>query len=495
MGEARSGEDAKGGSKSRLTRRVRRRRFVAALVGIDAIAILLAAFLATWIRFGSITAPVRFESPDLHVSFWQLALVVVPLWLCLLGISGLYDPDRLSWGLPEPGRIIRSISFGVVVLILATFLAKLPGLSRAWTLLLWLLTILAVMMGRVCVSYWFTRMHRRGRYTKATLVVGSNSESTDIVRVLRANVDAGLVPLGVVASSQAERLELDFSSADTPMLGAARDILRIVDEYQADVIVIASSAFDHEVLARIIAELRTTDVDVHVSSGLFEVLSSRVLVSEIAGVPLITIKGISLSRGNLLVKRVFDLVVASLIVVIGLPLWALIAAGIKVTSAGPVFYAQERIGRRGQSFKMLKFRSMHQDADARRDDLEQANEASGPLFKMRDDPRVTTIGKWLRKYSLDEFPQLINVLRGEMSLVGPRPPLPVEVGRYTTKDWRRLEVVPGMTGLWQVSGRSSLTFDEMVSLDLFYIENWSVTLDLTLLARTVPAVLFARGAY
>ncbi len=248
-------------------------------------------------------------------------------------------------------------------------------------------------------------------------------------------------------------------------------------------------------LARIIAELRTTDVDVHVSSGLFEVLSSRVLVSEIAGVPLITIKGISLSRGNLLVKRAFDLVTAGLIVVIGLPLWALIAAGIKLTSDGPVFYGQERVGRRGQRFKMLKFRSMYQDADARRDDLAQANEASGPLFKIRDDPRVTTIGRWLRKYSLDEFPQLINVLRGEMSLVGPRPPLPVEVGRYSIKDWRRLEVVPGMTGLWQVSGRSSLTFDEMVSLDLFYIENWSVTLDLTLLVRTVPAVLFARGAY
>jgi len=168
---------------------------------------------------------------------------------------------------------------------------------------------------------------------------------------------------------------------------------------------------------------------------------------------------------------------------------------IKLTSSGPVFYGQTRVGRAGEHFQMLKFRSMYSDADARLSELSSANEASGPLFKMKDDPRVTAIGRWLRKFSIDEFPQLINVLKGEMSLVGPRPPLPNEVERYTSRDWRRLEVVPGMTGLWQVSGRSSLTFDEMVALDLFYIENWSVALDITLMYRTIPAVLFARGAY
>jgi len=298
-----------------------------------------------------------------------------------------------------------------------------------------------------------------------------------------------------VASSQAERLELDYCSGDVPVLGAARDIVRIATEQNADTIMIASSAFDHEVLGRIIAELRGVDVDVHISSGLFEVLSSRVLVSEIAGVPLITIKGITLSRTNLLVKRTFDLVVAGLIVLVGSPIWLAIAAAIKLSSPGPVFYGQERVGRDGERFRMLKFRSMHCDAEARLAELVASNEASGPLFKIKDDPRVTSVGRWLRKFSLDEFPQLINVLRGEMSLVGPRPPLPHEVERYTVKDWRRLEVVPGMTGLWQVSGRSKLTFDEMVSLDLFYIENWSVTLDLTLLVRTIPAVVFARGAY
>jgi len=495
MAEGRSGVRAGGGARAHLSRTARRRRFVAALVVVDAAAILGAAFMTTWIRFGSITAPVRFESPDLHVSFWQLAVFVVPLWLLMLALLGLYDHDRLSWGLPEAGRVVLAVSFGTVALIFATFLAKLPGLSRAWTLLLWVLLPVYLMAGRVCVSSWFSIMHRRGLHTRATLIVGSNRESADIVRVLRANVDAGLVPIGCVASSQAERLELDYCSGDVPVLGAARDIVRIATEQNADTIMIASSAFDHEVLGRIIAELRGVDVDVHISSGLFEVLSSRVLVSEIAGVPLITIKGITLSRTNLLVKRTFDLVVAGLIVLVGSPIWLAIAAAIKLSSPGPVFYGQERVGRDGERFRMLKFRSMHCDAEARLAELVASNEASGPLFKIKDDPRVTSVGRWLRKFSLDEFPQLINVLRGEMSLVGPRPPLPHEVERYTVKDWRRLEVVPGMTGLWQVSGRSKLTFDEMVSLDLFYIENWSVTLDLTLLVRTIPAVVFARGAY
>ena len=189
------------------------------------------------------------------------------------------------------------------------------------------------------------------------------------------------------------------------------------------------------------------------------------------------------------------MVVSGAICLVGLPVWLILACAVKLTSPGPVLYAQERVGKAGKRFGMYKFRSMYADADARLHEVQSTNEASGPLFKMKDDPRVTSIGSWLRKYSLDEFPQLLNVLKGDMSLVGPRPPLPREVASYSVGDWRRLDVPPGMTGLWQVSGRSSLTFDEMVRLDLFYIENWSVGFDITLILRTIPAVLFARGAY
>ncbi len=440
-------------------------------------------------------APVDFESLDLRISFYQLALIVVPLWLVAFAFGGLYDLDRLNRGLPGVGRIVLAASLGVAGLILVMYGAKLPGLSRAWTLILWSVSMMTVIAGRMLVNVVITVRHRRGLDLRSALVVGSNAESADIIRVIRANQAAGLVPIGCVASSQAQRLELDYCSGDVPVLGAARELTDIVRDSGAHVVVIAASAFDHDVLARILAELRDVDVDVHLSSGLFEVLSSRVLVTEIAGVPVITIRGLSLSRSNLFVKRLFDLVVATTIVVIGSPVWLLIAAAIKFTSHGPVFYSQTRLGRDGEPFGMLKFRSMYVDAEARLAEVRGANEATGPLFKMRNDPRVTKVGRLMRKYSIDEFPQLINVLRGEMSLVGPRPPLPHESEHYSVRDWRRLEVVPGMTGLWQVSGRSGLTFDEMVSLDIFYIENWSVALDMTLIIRTIPAVVFARGAY
>lgn len=476
-------------------RSLRRRRFVTLLVAVDSVAVFIALMVATWVRFGSGTAFVGFENTDLDIAFWELAVVTVPLWVAFLGLGRMYDLDRLSSGTMELGRVARSLSFGVVALILATYLAKLPGLSRAWTLLAWVFAIGAVVTVRAVVDIVLAVGHRRGRWLHPTLVVGSNSESADIIRVLRASPSTGLVPIGCLSSSLAERLELDYCSEDLPVLGTARELVSVVRDMDVTTVVIASSAFDHDVLARMIAELRNLDIDVHVSSGLFEVLTSRVLVSEIAGVPLITIKGAALSRSKLLVKRVFDLVVASAVLLVGLPLWLLVALAVKLQSPGPIFYGQTRVGRDGARFQMLKFRSMYRDADERLAELQKQNEASGPMFKMKDDPRVTPVGKLIRKFSIDEFPQLLNVMKGEMSLVGPRPPLPHETDRYSKNDWRRLEVVPGMTGLWQVSGRSSLTFEEMVRLDLYYIENWSVALDVNLLFRTVPAMLLARGAY
>jgi exopolysaccharide biosynthesis polyprenyl glycosylphosphotransferase len=220
-----------------------------------------------------------------------------------------------------------------------------------------------------------------------------------------------------------------------------------------------------------------------------------VWIREVAGMPLISLKGVSFTPWNMALKRSFDIAVASFVTLLGLPAWLTLAGLVKVTSPGPVFYRQERVGKGGETFKMYKFRTMVVDADKRMAELREQNEADGPIFKIKHDPRVTSVGRWMRKFSLDEFPQLLNVLKGEMSLVGPRPPLPSEADAYTERHWRRLEVLPGMTGLWQVSGRSDLTFEEMIRLDLYYIQNWSVRFDVTMLLRTVPAVLVSKGAY
>ncbi|MDH4139719.1 MAG: sugar transferase [Coriobacteriia bacterium] len=471
------------------------RRITAIQMVVDLAMLVAAGLAASIVRFGTIAAGTTFENAAADLPFWQLTLIIAPIWLVFLYAERLYDPGSTSVRPGELARVARALSFGLVALIMLTYVLKLQGLSRAWTLIAWAFGVVFVLLGRSVVRLIVTEMRSRGRLTRRTLVVGSNAEAADVIRVLKGSPGSGLIAVGCLASSQAERLSLDFCTPEVPCLGAARELKDIVRGHKVDVAIIVSSAFDHDVLARMIAELRGTGVEINVSSGLFEVLTSRVLIREIGGVPLITVRGVSLSKRKLVTKRAFDLAVASSIVLLGSPAWILIALGIKITSPGPVFYKQQRVGRRGSRFGMYKFRSMVADADAQLKALQAENEASGPLFKMKDDPRVTSIGKWMRKFSIDEFPQLINVLKGEMSLVGPRPPLLGEAEEYTERHWRRMEVLPGMTGLWQVSGRSRLTFDEMVRLDLFYIENWSVSLDLQLMARTVPAVLFARGAY
>lgn len=466
------------------------------LVSTDAVMLLAATLLATWIRFDRLDAVAAFEGATFEQpAYAEISLFMVVLWLVFLWQAHLYDPSRLFWGAGEFSRVVRGLSFGLVGLIVLTYAVKMPGLSRGWTLLAWGLAVTFVCAGRVAVRVGLRALRRCGYLQRPTLVVGSNAEASSLIHVLESDRGNGIRVAGCLASSQAERLSLDYCSEHVPVLGSARELVDVVRGQRIDTVVIVSTAFDHEIIARMMNELRGFELDVHISSGLFEVLTSRVFVRELSGVPLITVKGVSLSRANLATKRAFDLAVAGAIVLLGLPIWLLLALAIKVDSRGPVFYRQARVGRGGAVFGMYKFRSMCDDADARLTQLVENNEADGPLFKMKNDPRVTRVGKWMRKFSIDEFPQLINVFLGAMSLVGPRPPLIHEAEQYTNRDWRRMEVLPGMTGLWQVSGRSALSFDEMVRLDLYYIENWSVGFDVALLARTVPTVLFARGAY
>jgi exopolysaccharide biosynthesis polyprenyl glycosylphosphotransferase len=228
---------------------------------------------------------------------------------------------------------------------------------------------------------------------------------------------------------------------------------------------------------------------------LFQLSLGRVDVEAINGIPLISIKQSSLTGWNLVVKRAYDLILTTVGMTVSAPLWLFIAIAIKLDSPGPVLFRQERAGRHGKPFTVYKFRSMRQDAEAELAKLQNRNEVDGPMFKIRDDPRRTRIGRFIRRSSLDELPQFINVLRGEMSIVGPRPALLSEVAQY--QDWhrRRLDVLPGITGLWQVSGRSELSFDEMALLDIYYAENWSLGTDIRISLRTVPQIFFGDGAY
>ena len=258
---------------------------------------------------------------------------------------------------------------------------------------------------------------------------------------------------------------------------------------------VASSSVKTDVMRQVTRGIRRYDVEVRVSANLTEILSSRLTIQPVGDLLALSLRPARLTGTQAAAKRSFDLLVSSFVFLITMPAWLLSALAVKATSRGPILFRQERVGKDGKPFKIYKFRTMVRDAESRLADLRPLNEASGPLFKIRRDPRVTSVGRFLRRYSIDELPQILNVLKGDMSLVGPRPPLPNEVATY--EDWHRgrLEVRPGITGLWQVGGRAELSFDDYVRLDLFYIENWSILYDLYIMGRTIPAVLLPKGAF
>jgi exopolysaccharide biosynthesis polyprenyl glycosylphosphotransferase len=327
------------------------------------------------------------------------------------------------------------------------------------------------------------------------LVVGRSDAVGDVVAQFERERWHGLAAVGVCVGGGAQNLALPTGVRVTSR-NDPRTVLRAVDDLRADVVAVASHPdLSGQTLRRLAWALDERGVDLIVSPGIVEVAGQRLSIRPVAGLSLLHLERPATRGGRMLIKRVLDRLLGLGLFVVLSPLLAAIAVAIKRTSPGPVLFRQIRIGADGRPFEMLKFRSMVVDAEHRRADLEGDDEGNGVLFKMRNDPRVTRVGALLRRYSLDELPQLWNVVRGDMSLVGPRPPLPEEVIGYSDDATRRLRVRPGMTGLWQVSGRSDLSWEESLRLDLRYVDNWSLALDATILWRTCRAVLSRSGAY
>lgn len=477
-------------SVTRLPRWVARRLWQVGLIAADLSMVLVGGVLATVLRFGELDSLVAFEGRGPEISFLALDAASIPLWAVFLFNERLYDLDRLLWGTGELGRVVRAATMATFAVVIGTFLFKWPGISRAWLVLFWFLGWVLIASERLALHAVVRRLRRAGHLLERAVVVGTNEEARHLVGRLRKDPTAGLVPVGYLGPEGfKDGLE------DLPRLGDVGDIRELIREHRIGAVLVASTSLPAGQMLQVLSSLRGAPVGLHISSGLYQILTSRTLIKDVGGVPLVTVKGISLSPGNLLLKRVFDISVGLAAVVLLAPVWLTVATLIALTSPGPVLYRQTRVGRQGRPFEMYKFRSMVSDAEDRLDTLRDLNEADGRIFKIRCDPRVTRIGQFIRRFSIDELPQILNVLRGEMSLVGPRPPLPAEVEGYDEWHARRLEVTPGMTGLWQVSGRSDLSFDEMVRLDLYYIENWSVRFDLSIILRTIPIVLMGRGAY
>ena len=411
--------------------------------------------------------------------FLSLVLVLV-FWQ-----AGLYASREQRAGF---GRVVSSLL--IVALLTLAFGLGTGHKFSTFGLIPTTLVLSAVLIGLFRASYdVITReaLHMLGVRRRA-IIAGEDEHLLHLYRTLgqgRGGIDYEFV--GAVAASP--------GGVDLPVLGQIGDLRAILAEHQVDELIVTDSDFSERELLELVEHAHRLGVKVRIAPKTTELLTQRAEYVPGQGAPLFELRPPVFAGADWVLKRGFDLVVSSLVLVVGFPLWALIATAIKLTSRGPVFYRDERVGLGEREFGMLKFRTMEADAPERQAELEVANEAEGALFKIREDPRVTGVGSLLRRFSLDEIPNLWNVLRGEMSLVGPRP-LPIRDFELL-EEWHRKRylVLPGMTGLWQISGRSNLSFDDLVRLDFYYLDNWSVWLDVSILAKTVPAVVAQRGAY
>jgi exopolysaccharide biosynthesis polyprenyl glycosylphosphotransferase len=444
----------------------------------DAAAVLIAFAISSFIQEGILQVPL-----NVSVLSWIAPFLVVGTFAAFR----LYSAPRLAAS-EEFRRLVLAVTMVITTVVTFSYWTK-AEFSRLWVAQSWLLALTLVLFERYLWRRFTRRAREHGWLALRTLIVGANAEAGRVATEMR-QAELGFTPLGYVCGDAWGR-----PTTDIPMLGHIDDLPRLIQENGADCVFVASSAVHPGEMAQVSKTARREGIEVRITANVQEVLSSRVAAQPLGALMTFSLKPVSLTGLQAVAKRSFDMVTTAIAMTLAAPVLGLIALAVKLSSKGPVFFRQERVGYHGRPFTLLKFRTMVVNAEEMLGDLMQHNEASGPLFKMKDDPRVTRVGRFLRKWSLDELPQLWNVLVGDMSLVGPRPPLPREVAQY--EDWMmaRLEVRPGLTGLWQVSGRSELDFEDYVRLDLFYIENWSLAYDLFIIAKTIPTLVTARGAH
>lgn len=428
---------------------------------------------------------------DAPVTSKAFLIAVIPVWILLNKLLGLYDRDanviRKST-LDELPRIAHSVVLGSSMLFLLAPL--LPGveISRARTLV-FVAVALVVMPGvRTVVRVAFSRTSEKER----CLIVGSGNVARLLARKLSKHPEFRVDLVGFVDETSVH-VHPDPQPDDPALVGGLDDFETLCHELDVERVIIAFSAASHEDLLGVVRLAKQLNLKVTVVPRLFEGIGDAVEIEQVEGLTLLGLRGLGRTKSSLFLKRALDVGVAGTALVVLAPLLALIAAAVKLTSPGPVTFRQQRIGRGDRPFTMLKFRTMRDGADELKEELRHLNEADGPMFKIADDPRLTPVGGFLRRYSLDELPQLFNVLRGEMSLVGPRPLVPDESEQVLGRHRARLDLVPGMTGPWQVMGRTRIPFAEMVKLDYLYVAEWSLWNDVKLLLRTVQVVVEGSG--
>lgn len=476
-----------------IARKVDPKWWAPMLHATDGLLVISAFALAYWLRYD--LQWFRAVDPAFQVPIWTYAPFAVALMIVLqvtFRLSGVY-PYKPGRSVIEDGyKIAAATTIGVVFLIVVSLAFNPLSYSRLIYLYTAILVTLLVSASRIVIGWMRANLRQYGIAVQRVLLVGAGEIGRMVMRTVAARPDLGLQIVGF--------LDDNPSKASTDIgpfraLGPIENCAQTLEQGRVDRVIVCLPWQSQEVMQGLIQQCEEAGVNVQVVPDFFQLTRDHMRVEELNGIPLISKRDVVITGWNYYVKRTFDLLLTFAGGLLLSPFLLAIAIAIKLDSPGPVFYAQERVGKNGKLFRCFKFRSMVENADQMVHDLAALNEASGPLFKVRSDPRRTRVGRFLRRYSIDELPQLWNVVRGEMSIVGPRPNLPEEVAQYDEWHRKRLLASPGVTGLWQVSGRSDLTFDEMVLLDIYYVENWNILLDINILFRSIPAVLRARGAY
>ncbi len=462
------------------------------LIATDLTMVLFGFWLAYLIRFelGSFW----FYQPEIiPINFYRpFSFLLAPLWLMILFMFGLYDFRHIFSGMREYARVFNASTLGMMLLVLYIFFVE-EDIARGWVVFSWALVSLSVLFGRFTIRRFVQYMRSQGRFVTTVLIVGANEEGQAIVEQLHTNPKAGIWIAGVVDDELAIDTEIQ---PGIRALGPIDSLAKMIRYHGVQEIIIASTAMSREKLLQIFHDFgNAEDLTIRLSSGLYELMTTTVDVQEVGNVPLLSLNKVRLTGAEKAMKGLLDVAVSTIALLVLWPVMLAMAIAIKLDSPGPIFHRRRVVGVGARPFSALKFRTMYTDADerlARDPELRRQFEQN---FKLKDDPRITRVGKFLRRTSLDELPQLFNVLFWQMSLVGPRMITQEEQAKYGKWRMNLATVKPGITGLWQVSGRSDVSYKERVTLDMHYIRNYSIWMDLHLLWQTIPAVLKGSGAY
>lgn len=461
---------------------------------VDAFVVVWAVVGAFLIRFG---IEPDFVGPAEEVTYIWLSAALAIIWWFMLGAWNSRQSRILGSGADEYKRVAAASLwlFGIVAIV--SYVLRFDT-ARGYVGLALPVGLLGLLLGRWLIRQHLNIKRRQGRNMSRLLLLGGPGAVSHLAASLDRAKNAGYMPVAAYMPGFEGAGDFEPDSG-LRVLGNRADtesIVSAIEECGADAVAVSAGVQLHpQTLRHLGWELASRNVGLIMAPALTDVAGPRIHTQQVAGLPLIHVTTPTLEGGQRVAKRLFDIVVSAVLILLAAPAMAVVAMLIKFDSPGPVLFRQERVGIEGKHFRMLKFRSMVVGAESKLTELADKNEGSGPLFKMKNDPRVTRIGRALRRFSIDELPQLFNVFAGSMSLVGPRPPLPHEVEAYESDVRRRLLVKPGVTGLWQVSGRSNLSWQDSVRLDLYYVENWSLAGDLVIILRTVRAVFHSTGAY